>query len=69
MALLPDPEPEAWFNLAHSRTQVRDDMTVWILRAMFQRLYDLGGQQKGARDITVACVVLHNIARTNTEEY
>ncbi|KAL0176268.1 hypothetical protein M9458_028598, partial [Cirrhinus mrigala] len=60
--LTPYPEPEQGpqqrFNVAHSKTRGRVEMTIGLLKARFQ-----------ACDIIVACVVLHNIAIFRGEQH
>lgn len=64
--LTPYPEPEQGpqqrFNVAHSKTRGRVEMTIGLLKARFQCLRHLRVTPERACDIIVACVVLHNIA-------
>ncbi|XDV45407.1 hypothetical protein PO909_013511 [Leuciscus waleckii] len=63
----PEPGPQAQFNLAHSRTQVKVEMTIGILKSTFQCLRGLRVSPERSCDITAACVVLHNIATLRGE--
>ncbi|XP_023815212.1 putative nuclease HARBI1 [Oryzias latipes] len=71
--LTPHPEPEQGpqqrFNLAHSRTRARVEMTIGLLKARFQCLRHLRVSPERACDIIVACVVLHNIAIFRGEQH
>ncbi|KAL1005218.1 hypothetical protein UPYG_G00056210 [Umbra pygmaea] len=58
----PVPGPQALFNLPHSRTRVKVEMTLGILKARFQCPRGLRVSPERACDSTAACVVLHNIA-------
>ncbi|KAI5092236.1 putative nuclease HARBI1 [Silurus meridionalis] len=65
----PEPGPQTRFNLAHSRTQARVEMTIGILKSRFQCLRGLRVSPERACDIIVACVVLHNIATIRGESH
>ncbi|XP_067275523.1 putative nuclease HARBI1 [Pseudorasbora parva] len=57
----PGPGPQTRFNLAHSRTRAKVEMTIGILKSRFQCLRGLRVIPERACDIIVACVVLHNM--------
>lgn len=63
----PDPGPQQRYNLAHSRTRARVEMTIGMLKARFQCLQRLRVTPERACDIIVACVILHNIATIRGE--
>ncbi|KAI5615819.1 putative nuclease HARBI1, partial [Silurus asotus] len=63
----PEPEPQTRFNLAHSRTRAKVEMTIGILKSRFQSLRGLRVSPERACDIIVSCVVLHNIATIRGE--
>ncbi|XDV14186.1 hypothetical protein PO909_002365 [Leuciscus waleckii] len=65
----PDPGPQTRFNLAHSRTRAKVEMTIGILKSRFQCLRGLRVSPERACDIIVACVVLHNIATIRGESH
>ncbi|XP_048882111.1 putative nuclease HARBI1 isoform X1 [Brienomyrus brachyistius] len=65
----PEPGPQQRYNLAHSRTRARIEMTLGILKARFQCLRGLRATPERACDIIVACVVLHNIAMMRRETW
>ncbi|KAF1395070.1 hypothetical protein PFLUV_G00007730 [Perca fluviatilis] len=58
---LADPQSAA-HNLAHVRTRARIEMAFGLLKSRFQCLHHLRVTPDRARDIIVACTVLHNIA-------
>ncbi|XP_039626032.1 putative nuclease HARBI1 [Polypterus senegalus] len=64
-----DPGPQTRFNLAHSRTRAKVEMTIGILKSRFQCLRGLRVSPERACDIIVACVVLHNIATIRGESH
>ncbi|XP_026060567.1 putative nuclease HARBI1 [Carassius auratus] len=65
----PEPGPQTRFNLAHSRTRAKVEMTIGILKSRFQCLRGLRVSPERACDIIVACVVLHNIATIRGESH
>ncbi|XP_051552172.1 putative nuclease HARBI1 [Myxocyprinus asiaticus] len=65
--LYPEPGPQTRFNLAHSRNRAMVEMTIGILKARIQCLHGLRVSPERACDITVACVVLQNIATIKGE--
>ncbi|XP_039538963.1 putative nuclease HARBI1 [Pimephales promelas] len=65
----PEPGPQTRFNRSHSRTRAKVEMTIGILKARFQCLRGLRVTPNRACDITVACVVLHNIATIRGERH
>ncbi|KAJ4942910.1 hypothetical protein JOQ06_005422 [Pogonophryne albipinna] len=69
MTPYPDPGegPQTRFNVAHSRTRVRIEMTFGILKARFTCLRGLRVALERAVPIITACVVLHNIATMRNE--
>ena len=58
----PHPDPETRFNVALSKTRARIEMSFGILKSRFSCLRGLRCAPNRACDITVACVVLNNIA-------
>ncbi|XP_060720063.1 LOW QUALITY PROTEIN: putative nuclease HARBI1 [Tachysurus vachellii] len=69
MTPYPEPGPQTRFNLAHSRTRAKVEMTIGILKSRFQCLRGLWVSPERACDIIVACVVLHNIATIRGESH
>ncbi|KAL7831118.1 hypothetical protein SRHO_G00306200 [Serrasalmus rhombeus] len=71
MTPYPDPEPglQSRYNLALCKTRASVEMTVGILKDRFQCLRGLRVTPERACDITVACVVLHNIATITGEQH
>uniref|UniRef100_A0AAR2J8S9 DDE Tnp4 domain-containing protein n=2 Tax=Pygocentrus nattereri TaxID=42514 RepID=A0AAR2J8S9_PYGNA len=71
MTPYPDPEPglQSRYNLALSKTRARVETTVGILKDRFQCMRGLRVTPDRACDITVACVVLHNIATITGEQH
>ncbi|KAI5100909.1 putative nuclease HARBI1, partial [Silurus meridionalis] len=65
----PEPGPQTRFNLPHSRTRDRVEMTIGILKSQFQSLRGLRVSPERACDIIVACVVLHNISTIRGESH
>ncbi|XP_036408036.1 putative nuclease HARBI1 [Megalops cyprinoides] len=65
----PEPGPQQRFNITHSRTRARVEMTIGVLKARFQCLRKLRVTPERACDIIVACVVLHNIATIRGEQH
>ncbi|KAF7689963.1 putative nuclease HARBI1, partial [Silurus meridionalis] len=63
------PGPQTRFNLAHSRTRAKVEMTIGILKSRFQCLRGLRVSPERACDIIVDCVVLHNIATIRGESH
>ncbi|XP_036406883.1 putative nuclease HARBI1 [Megalops cyprinoides] len=70
MTPYPDPEqgPQQRFNITHSRTRARVEMTIGVLKATFHCLRKLRVTPERACNIIVACVVLHNIATIRGEQ-
>lgn len=69
MTPYPDLGPQQCYNVAHSRTRARVEMTIGILKARFRCLRRLRVTPERACDIIVACVVLHNIYFTIRGEH
>ncbi|XP_038157732.1 putative nuclease HARBI1 [Cyprinodon tularosa] len=65
----PEPGPQQRCNVAHCRTRARVEMTIGLLKALFQCLRPLRVTPERACDIIVACVVLHNIAIIRGEQH
>ncbi|XP_028317285.1 putative nuclease HARBI1 [Gouania willdenowi] len=65
----PKPGPQQHFNEAHSRTIACVQNTIELLKTRFQCLHHLRVTPERARDIIVACVVLHNIAIIKGEKF
>ncbi|XP_046707010.1 putative nuclease HARBI1 [Silurus meridionalis] len=65
----PEPGPQTRFNLPHSRTRAKVEMTIGILKSRFQSLRGLRVSPERACNIIVACVVLHNIATIRGESH
>ncbi|XP_061576134.1 putative nuclease HARBI1 [Cololabis saira] len=65
----PDPDvgAQTQFNVAHSRTRVKIEMTFGILKERFQCLRRLRVCPDRACDIIVACAILHNFATLRNE--
>ncbi|MBN3300842.1 HARB1 nuclease, partial [Amia calva] len=64
MTPYPEPAPgtQMLFNTAHVKTRARVEMTLGIMKSRFHCLHGLRVTPERACDITIACVVLHNIA-------
>ncbi|XP_033971453.1 putative nuclease HARBI1 [Trematomus bernacchii] len=69
MTPYPDPGegPQTTFNVAHTKTRVRIEMTFGLLKARFTCLRGLRVALERAVPIITACVVLHNIATMRNE--
>ncbi|MBN3307748.1 HARB1 nuclease, partial [Amia calva] len=64
MTPYPNPAPgtQMLFNTAHAMTRARVEMTLGMMNSPFHGLCSLRVTPERAWDITIACVVLHNIA-------
>lgn len=64
----PEPGPQQSYNVAHSRTGAKVEMTIGMFKAQFQCLRSLKVTPERACDIIVACMILHNIATVRREQ-
>ncbi|MBN3298691.1 HARB1 nuclease, partial [Amia calva] len=69
MTPYPDPQTreEIKYNVAHSNTRVRIEMTFGVIKAHFACLQGLRVRAVWACEVLAACVVLHNIATIRKE--
>ncbi|MBN3299607.1 HARB1 nuclease, partial [Amia calva] len=67
----PDPAPgtQMLFNTAHAKTRASVEMTLGIMKSCFHCVRGLRVTPETAFDITIACVVLHNIAVIRREQH
>ncbi|MBN3304703.1 HARB1 nuclease, partial [Amia calva] len=69
MTPYPDPQTreQIKYNMAHSNTRVRIEMTFGVIKARFACLQGLWVCVERACEVVAACVVLHNIATIRKE--
>ncbi|MBN3295440.1 HARB1 nuclease, partial [Amia calva] len=69
--MTPYPDPQAReqikYNVAHSNTRIRIEMTFGVIKARFACLQALWVHVERACEVVAACVVLHNIATIRKE--
>ena len=65
----PEPDPEHYFRSANSRTRARGEIIIDMLKSQFQFLCEPKVVPERACDISVACVILYNIATITGEQH